>query len=111
MDVPGLTTGVNELTTLLHTVQDPEYLVRFKTQSERLKPLKDMLYWFPSRFLPKLNSHPSVMILMVHLCACALFLEPVEDSDSAYFRRMNASPIRSSHEEFPVRAGLGAENG
>lgn len=110
-DMPSLRNGIDELAALLHNVQDAEYLSRFRTRSERLKPFKDMVYWFPRRFLPKLNSHPSAMLLMAHLHACALFIEPVEDSDNAYFRRLNASPIQTFYEEFLDKAELESKAG
>jgi hypothetical protein len=105
-DMPDLKHGIDELIALLHNVQDKEHMDGFKTRGEHLKALKEMVYRFPRQFLPKLNSHPSAMLLMAHLHACALFIEPVEDSDTAYFRRMNASPIHAFYEEFSVRAEL-----
>jgi hypothetical protein len=46
------------------------------------------------------------MLLMAHVHACALFIEPAEESDSAYFRRLNLSPIQAFFEEFSIRAEL-----
>lgn len=75
-------------------------------RSERLKPFKDMLFWFPTRFIHSLNTHPSVMLLMAHLHAIALFIDPVINGNSADFRSLNAAPIEEFYEEFCLRSEI-----
>lgn len=101
---PELAKAVEELIVYLQSVNDAERSACIKTRADLLRPLRDMLFWLPSRFIPTLHAGPYVMQLMAHLHAVALLIDPVRDSDSAYFRRLNVAPIQAFHEEFSMRA-------
>jgi hypothetical protein len=103
---PELAKAVEELIVYLQSVNDAERCARIKTRADLLRPLRDMLFWLPSRFIPTLHAGPYVMLLMAHLHAVALLVDPVRDSDSAYFRRLNVAPIQAFHEEFSKRARM-----
>jgi hypothetical protein len=110
-EFPPVSGAIDELVSFLKDMKDPLDPSDTILRSKRLKPLRDMLFWFPSRYLPNLNAHPSVMLLMAHMHAIALFIEPVTDDDSAHFRSVNAAPIQAFYEEFSMRAGIETQNG
>jgi hypothetical protein len=70
-----------------------------------------MLFWFPTRFIPILNTSLAVMILMAHLHAIALFFGPVDDPNSVLFRSLNVVPIEAFYEEFMTRYETARETG
>lgn len=68
-------------------------------RQERLKPLKDILFWVPVKILPTFNSDPAVIVTIVYVHAIALVVEPVKKAASGFFRGLNALPIIAFHEE------------
>ena len=71
-----------------------------------LRPLRDMLFFFPAKFIPMLETYPEVMLLMAHLHAIALFAEPAPNVDLAYFQNINIAPIQTFYDEFLTRAKM-----
>ena len=110
-EFPQIASAVNELANFLESMKDPITSGNSIPRHQRLKPLREMLFWFPSLYIPNLSDHPSVMLLMAHLHAVALFIDPVTDGNSADFRRLNIAPIQAFHEEFCMRAEMEVESG
>jgi len=109
--LPWLFSAINELYTFLESMKDISDFEDSHRRSARLQPLKAMLFWFPNRFIHSLNTHPAVMILMAHLHATALFIDPVSDNKSANFRSINAAPIQAFYEEISMRADIEIQSG
>jgi hypothetical protein len=111
VEFPQIASAVSELAKFLESMKDPISSGKTIPRHQRLKPLREMLFWFPSLYIPSLSTHPSVMLLMAHLHAVALFIDPVTDGTSADFRRLNVAPIQAFREEFCMRAEMEAESG
>jgi hypothetical protein len=111
VEYPQIASAVNELANFLESMKDPITPGNTIPRHRRLKPLREMLFWFPSLYIPSLSAHPSVMLLMAHLHAVALFIDPVTDGNSADFRSLNVAPIQAFHEEFCMRAEVERESG
>ena len=93
-----LLSAVGDLTDLVERIQ-------FNTPLfDVLRPLRDMLFFFPAKFIPMLETYPEVMLLMAHLHAIALFAEPAPNVDLAYFQNINIAPIQTFYDEFLTRA-------
>lgn len=107
--------AIDELITYVKYVLEVGISDVFTTRDELLAPLKSMLFWLPSKFIPILHSGPHVMLMMANMHALALLVSPVQDNESAFFRRLNVAPIQAFHEEFTMRAALesgpGEKNG
>lgn len=101
-----LCSAFDRLASYVDFVHNAEYADPLPTRAELLAPLRSMLFWFPCRFLPMLHAGPNVMLLIAHLHAIALLVDPAQDSETAHFRRLNVAPIQSFHEEFSMRAAL-----
>ncbi|KIM95796.1 hypothetical protein OIDMADRAFT_33877 [Oidiodendron maius Zn] len=95
-----LSTSVTELTALIQSIQS------LTPRRKLLRPLKSMLFHFPARFIPMINTHPVVMLLMAYLHAITLFVEPAPDIDLVYFQHINVAPIETFYEEFSTRAEI-----
>lgn len=108
---PELCNAVDRLATYVEFVHNSEYADPAPTRAELLTPLRSMLFWFPSRFISMLHAGPDVMLLIAHLHAIALLVDPVQDTETAFFRRLNVAPIQSFHEEFSLRAALEVGHG
>lgn len=110
-----LLTAIDELIAYLEYVLEVEISDALTTGAELLAPLRSMLFWLPSKFIPILHSGPHVMLMMANMHALALLVNPVQDNESAFFRRLNVAPIQAFHEEFTMRAALesgpGEQNG
>jgi hypothetical protein len=76
-----------------------------------LRPLRNMLFFFPAKFIPMISSDPLVMLVMAYLHAVALLVQPAPDIDLEYFRNLNIRPIESFYEEFSTRAEMESEKG
>lgn len=66
---------------------------------EQLQILKMTLFWSPRTTTCKLHSDLSEMVLMAHLHAVALIVQPVASTGSVRFRSLNTTPIRVFYQE------------
>ena len=98
-----ISSPIAELVTVIENIQNAPQDISPQTRLERTRPLRNLLFWFPTRFVPILNTHPAIMLLMAHTHAVALFIEPVTNAESAYFRSLNIGPIEAFCEEFKLR--------
>ena len=103
LDISG---AIADLMAVIKNLQSTTQDNNAQTRLQRTQPLRDLLFWLPTKFGPILNTHPAIMLLMAHLHAVALFIEPVTNADSAYFRSLNVGPIEAFHEEFQLRAEI-----
>ena len=112
---PELLEAINQMITYLEFARVAKNFDPPLTRDELLDPLRSMMFWLPVRFIPSLHAGPNVMLIMAHVHAIALLIDPVQDNESAFFRRLNVAPIQSFHEEFAMRAvlevGPGASEG
>jgi hypothetical protein len=110
-EFPQIASAVSKLANFLESMKDPITSGNTIARHQRLEPLREMLFWFPSLYIPNLSVHPSVMLLMAHLHAVARFIDPVTDGNSADFRSLNIAPIQAFHEELCMRAEIEVESG
>lgn len=103
---PDLLEAIDELIMYVEYLLEVEISDVTPTRAELLAPLRSMLFWLPSRFIPILHAGPNVMLMMAHMHAVALLVSPVQDNESAFFRRLNVAPIQAFHDEFAMRAAL-----
>jgi hypothetical protein len=111
VEFPQISSALSELANFLESMKDLITSGNTIPRHQRLKPLREMLFWFPSLYISNISVHPSVMLLMAHLHAVALFIDPVTDGNSADFRSLNVAPIQAFHEEFCMRAEMEVETG
>lgn len=64
-----------------------------------VQPLVDLLFWIPTKFIHRVHLEPQVMLLLAHLHALPLIMDPITTPESAYFRSVNVGPIVSFYEE------------
>lgn len=110
-ELPELLEAIDEMIAYVEFAKNMDSSSPLKTRSDLLTPLRSMLFWLPCRFVHMLHSSFNVMLLMAHLHAIALLVDPVQDAESAFFRRLNVAPIQAFHEEFAMRAAVEAEPG
>lgn len=97
---PELLEAVDRLISFLFDLQ----AAKFRDSNEDLlEPLREMMFWFSTKFIPILNDDPLVMVLMSYLHAVALIVEPVAHKKEAMFRSLNIAPIEAFYEEFCVK--------
>lgn len=101
----GLSAAIDQLISYVEYILSVDAHT-IETQAGILDPLRSMLFWLPSRFIPVLHEGPNVMLMMAHMHTLALLVKPVQDNESAFFRRLNVAPIQAFHEEFAMRAAL-----
>jgi hypothetical protein len=101
----------DELSTYVEYVQGIESSDRTTRKADIVAPLRSMLFSFCPRFISTLHAGPNVMLLKAHLHAIALLVNPAQDNESGFFRRLNVPPIQAFHEELAMRAALEVEPG
>jgi hypothetical protein len=101
---PALLDAVNKLIAFVESIQLLPRLTGSKLASNQLQLLEDMLFWIPTRFIGNINSDPMIMLLLAHLHAVALIVEPVSSMNLAYFINQNTASIESCYGEFTARA-------
>ena len=103
---PDLLEAIDQMIAYVEFAKGTQGLDPPLTRDKLLNPLRSMLFWLPIRFIPILHSGPNAMLIMAHMHAIALLVDPVQDNESASFRRLNVAPIQSFHEEFAMRTAL-----
>lgn len=59
-----------------------------------LEPTRSMLYWYPTQLCGRARSDPIAMVVLAHLYAISLTVQPVfAGSGSAHFRGLSTTPI------------------
>jgi hypothetical protein len=105
IEQPDISNAVGDLIIFVTNLGSFEFTADPMTRSERLKPLREMLFWMLTKFIPRLRTDPAVMLFMAHMHALALIVEAEYDNPNAsYFRSLNVAPIEAFHEEFLCRA-------
>ena len=101
----ALLEAIEQFVAYVQLINNPTRPMYCNSTAELLKPLIDMPFWFPTRFICRLHFNPLIMLLMAHLHEVVLLANPVvEDGDHACIRRLNAAPIHSFHDEFTMKA-------
>lgn len=102
---PALRDAADDMVTFLQSLHSQTNNHR-RLDSESLKQLRHMLLRLPNQFIPVLNAHPAAMLLMAHLHAIVVFIEPMKVSSCAGFYSLHAAPIQAFYEEIHMRADL-----
>lgn len=92
---PNLLEAVDSLISFLFDLQAANFQ---DTNEDLLEPLREMMFWIPTKFIPILNDDPLVMALMGYLHAVALIVEHVTHEKEAMFRSLNIAPIEAFYE-------------
>jgi hypothetical protein len=59
-----------------------------------LEPTRSMLYWYPTQLAGRARSDPVAMVVLAHLYAISLTVQPVfAGSGAAHFRGLSTAPI------------------
>ncbi len=59
-----------------------------------LEPTRSMLYWYPTQLAGRARSDPVAMVVLAHLYAISLTVQPVfAGSGAAHFRGLSTTPI------------------
>jgi hypothetical protein len=59
-----------------------------------LEPTRSMLYWYPTQLCGRARSDPIAMVVLAHLYAISLTVQPVfAGSGAAHFRGLSTTPI------------------
>lgn len=103
---PEILEAIDEMIAYVEFAKNVDVSGPLQTRFDLLAPLRSMLFWLPCRFIHILHSGPNVMLLIAHLHAIALLVDPVQDGESAFLRRLNVAPVQAFHEEFAMRAAM-----
>jgi len=109
-DSPALLDAVDNLIIFLQSVQH-EIEDDNPMAPKDLKSLRHMLFHFPTEFIPTLHSDPAVLVLMAHLHAVVLFIEPMTDENCTAFYSLHTAPIQAFYEEMSLRAEAESRSG
>lgn len=102
---PALREAADDLVKLLRTLKC-QINDNNRLEPELVEPLRLMLVRLPNQFIPALNAHPATMLLMAHMHATVLFIDPMKASSCAGFYSLHAAPIQAFYEEISMRADI-----
>ena len=87
---------------LLATVKDLQKAPPIRTAAQRhrlLVPLRSMMLWLPTRFLPRMKRDPGKLLLMAYIYGISLILSPIfANLGAAYFRYMSVAPVQAIYD-------------
>jgi len=64
-----------------------------------LEPTRSMLFWYPAQLFEKANTDPVVMVVLAHLFAISLTVQPVfAGPGAAHFRGLSTTPIEELYQ-------------
>jgi hypothetical protein len=91
--------ALSMLTCVVNSFRDAPPVRTTADRFRMLAPLRWLLLWLPTRFLPRIRYDPSKIVLTAYVYGVSLVLAPVfANLGAAYFRFMSIDPILASYD-------------
>lgn len=103
---------VAQLVSFLKGTRKVDPALQVADQFERLKPLRDWLFWLPVMQLQQTQASPSALIIIAHYYAVALLMERMfPEIGAAYFGSLSIGPLEDiSRRLKSISVSYGAEH-